>query len=133
MSGISAPNARHHPPARKVELESRAVAGRVHAVVRRHPRGIKRPYVSQLSLHQDVRLWVRAQLKHVLADRAKVPLAVEGLRPPVPLPHAEPYSPVPSLSRLVDARAHQRLSDATSEPFARRIPPDQFDGVCAFA
>src|SRR5215210_7102118 len=27
-------NARHHPPARKIELESRAVAGRVHAVVR---------------------------------------------------------------------------------------------------
>jgi hypothetical protein len=28
------PNVRHHPPAREIEDESRAVAGRVHAVVR---------------------------------------------------------------------------------------------------
>jgi len=68
----------------------------------------------------------------VLADRSKVPLAVEGLRPPVPLPHAEPYSVVPCLPRLVYARAHQRLPNTTAEPFKRHVQPHQFDGLSAF-
>ena len=84
------------------------------------------------ALHQDVPLWVRAQLKHVPADHAKVQLAVEGLRPPVPLPHAEPDSIVPCLLRLVYARAHQRLPDTTTEPFKRHVQPHQFDGLSAF-
>ena len=32
-----APNARHHPPAAAIDVESRAIAGRVHAVVRFRP------------------------------------------------------------------------------------------------
>src|SRR5687767_15359025 len=71
-------------------------------------------------------------MKYVLADRAKVPLAVERLSPPVPLPHAEPDSPVPRPPRRVYARAHQSLPDAAAEPFPRHIQPHQFDGPRAF-
>src|SRR6185436_3613305 len=60
---------------------------------------------------------------------AKVPLAIERLRPLIPLPHAEPDRPMSGLSRLVYAFAHQCLSDAMSEPFAGHIQPYQFNGL----
>src|SRR5262245_34982088 len=68
----------------------------------------------------------------MLANCAKVPLAVKGLRPLVVFPDTEPNSFVPGLFRLVHARAHQCLSHATSEPFTRRVQPHQFDGFRAF-
>lgn len=64
------------------------------------------PNVLYGPLHQDVRLQVRAQLKRMLANCAKFPLSIEGLCPRVPLPHSKPYSFVPGLPRLIDARTH---------------------------
>src|SRR5262245_5192872 len=67
----------------------------------------------------------------MLTYRTKVPLAVEGLRSRVLLPHAEPECHVPSFSRLIQAGTHQCLADATAEPFTRDIQTDQLDRLRA--
>src|SRR4029079_4556534 len=68
----------------------------------------------------------------MLADRAKIPFSVKGLRASIPFPHAKPDSLVSGPPGCVQARTHQLFADAASKPFAQHIQTDQLDRVCAF-
>lgn len=77
--------------------------------------------------HDEVRLVVRSQPEHVVADRRESPSLIERDGTRVALPHTEPERPVARGAGCGETRAHERRTDAVTKGAAVDIESLQLD------